>query len=372
MGLNGLCEWNLVFGSSSSGGGGLGSRDKRLGIQNGIYTLETTVMWINESEEPDGHVRSRDKDSRVNDGNVIHLGGLGTHPYHSVNASSKYHNFTGYLLQGHSRSVHLITGSAEKRSFGSFDCLLELGYGEIEIFRVPETFLGEFTTGSDLSVNDKSVSELVMNTRALHKKSGAKELIAKINEHVVLYLDSISRAEAFIFNLPKLEINELASVNQNSVLGSCQGTGANVFGVNNMMDGRWVQETSCDEFAKGGNPSYETTPVGHVCMHALPVYSKGVPWQYDKRNKNMVWKPYNCNLRQFLLNEKEHENEDTIPSSLAHSLRSAGVGMLAGFGDSLGDEQRDNILGMMGRNVYALLYFLIIVNYIKPLHHALR
>ena len=64
----------------------------------------------------------------------------------------------------------------------------------------------------------------------------------------------------------------------------------------------------------------------------------------------MIWRPYDCNLRAFPLDSPYFsddgiKNTTIFPSTLQHAMRLAGIGLLAGFGDSLGDEQRDEILG---------------------------
>ena len=330
------CEWNLVF---------KGKSFERL--WTGAYNLETIIMWINESDEPSSHIRARDKESRMNDGSVIHLGGLGTHPFHAVNATHKYHNFTGYLLQGHSKSVYLITSREEKRAFANFNALLELGYGEIEIFRVPETFLSLFTSGKDLVEADKNdFGESTMKTRSIHHTSAAKALISKINEHTVLTVDNLARAQALVFfNVPTIEIKDGGKVDENEDRNqSCSGGDA--------MHGRWIKYESCSQFMTSSQPEpvFESVPIGHVCRHSIPVYAKSLPWFYSNRAKSMIWKPYDCNLKTFPLDspysyDDNIKNRTIFPSTLQHAMRLAGIGLLAGFGDSLGDEQRDDIVG---------------------------
>ena len=327
------CEWKLVFNGKNFGR-----------LKSGTYDLETIIMWINESDEPSSHIRARDKESRMNDGSVIHLGGLGTHPFHAVNATHKYHNFTGYLLQGHSKSVYLITSRDEKRAFANYNALLSLGYGEIEILRVPETFLSLFISGKDLVEADKySFGESVMKTRSIHHASATKDLISKINEHTVLTVDSPSRAQAAVFsNIPTIEIK--GSNNGDSHQFKCSGGDA--------MHGRWIKDLNCSRFATSSQsePISESVPIGHVCRHSLPVYAKSMPWIYSNRAKSMIWRPYDCNLRAFPLDSPYFsddgiKNTTIFPSTLQHAMRLAGIGLLAGFGDSLGDEQRDEILG---------------------------
>ena len=331
------CEWRLTFSGKSF---------ERL--EPGAYTLETIIMWINESDEPSSHVRARDKESRMNDGSVIHLGGMGTFPFHAVNATRRYHDFTGYLLQGHTKSVYLITSRDEKRAFASFNALLELGYGEIEILRVPETFLSLFTSGRDIVEADKKdIGESIMKTRSIHHTKAARDLIAVINEHTVLTVDSPSRAQAMVF-FAELKIEITDGRNLYSEGGNkqtlCSGRDA--------MLGRWIKDQNCSRFvAIHPEPVMESVPVGHTCRHSMPVYAKSMPWFYSNRAKNMIWRPYDCALKAFPLDSsytsEEGDKGTTIfPSTLQHAMRLAGIGLLAGFGDSLGDEQRDDILGI--------------------------
>ena len=156
-------------------------------------------------------------------------------------------------------------------------------------------------------------------------------VILKVNEHVVLTVDSESRAEAMVHHFPariRLVIDSSGGgdermYNDRGSLPECNGT--------NALEGKWVEETACEKvneflfplfylfylfflisllslfsfllspffylhslpsfldppfstllsflsskFAINGNkePLYETTPAGHICQHAIPVYAK--------------------------------------------------------------------------------------------------
>lgn len=249
----------------------------------------------------------------------------------------------------HTKSVYLITSRDEKRAFASFNALLELGYGEIEILRVPETFLSLFTSGRDIVEADKKdIGESIMKTRSIHHTKAARDLIAVINEHTVLTVDSPSRAQAMVF-FAELKIEITDGRNLDSEGGNkqtlCSGRDA--------MLGRWIKDQNCSRFvAIHPEPVMESVPVGHTCRHSMPVYAKSMPWFYSNRAKNMIWRPYDCALKAFPLDSsytsEEGDKGTTIfPSTLQHAMRLAGIGLLAGFGDSLGDEQRDDILGLM-------------------------
>ena len=340
--MNGVCMWTFRFEVPTS-------------LPLGDYTIEALSMWINESDEPDQHIRDRDLESRANDGSVIHLGGMGTHPYHLYNGTHLYHNFHGYLVQGNSRSVYLMFNGT-RRPFHSFGDLIDLGYESVEIFRVPETFLRLFPVGEKLSSADKNATADNMNTKNLHKNDFVKSLIRKINDKVVFNVDDEPRREACIFRLPKISITAdkgtTATVPTND-RPKCRGSDSSY--------GRWVVDSSCAAFSSPqAEAVFETIPVGHKCQQSIPVYAKGMPLFFKNFLRYLVWRPYNCMLTQYKLkmsvNSKTNQFDESgigdynIPSSLAHSLRLAGVGFIAGFGDSLGDEQRDNIISLLNRN----------------------
>jgi len=226
-------------------------------------------MWINEDQEPEASVRERSKDSRVNDGNVIHLGGMGTHPLHTVNATEKYHNFTGFLVQGNSRTVHLIADGS-KRAFTSFGDLIDLGYEGIQIFRVPDTFLNLFPDGKDISSNEKYLHAKAMQTAELHSSKYAKDLIQSINEKTILTIAENSRTEAFVFGLPgKITVESHSAYNATNSGVFCRLS-------HEVTQGRWIKEASCASFGKNNDASFEEIPVGHRCQQSLTVYAKGL------------------------------------------------------------------------------------------------
>jgi hypothetical protein len=63
----------------------------------GNYHVEIFKMWLNELAEPEDNIRKRGKTERINDGMVVNLGGVGSHPNFIINATLSYYNFDGYI-----------------------------------------------------------------------------------------------------------------------------------------------------------------------------------------------------------------------------------------------------------------------------------
>jgi hypothetical protein len=95
---------------------------------HGNYKLEIFTNWIHGFDEPSAKERARGKEGRVNDGVSKSLNGLGNHPFHVVNATKWYYDFTGYVLRGNSRSLYLINYNNTKQEFYDATTFDALGY----------------------------------------------------------------------------------------------------------------------------------------------------------------------------------------------------------------------------------------------------
>ena len=111
------------------------------------------------------------------------------------------------------------------------------------------------------------------------------------------------------------------------------------------MTGRWVYEPYCEKF----NRSYSDIPTGHECWQTDETYQgHNVVVPVRSRREYMVWRPYNCTLNSYA-----HSPNSTAPSEAARCLTDAGVGLIAGFGDSIGIEQEDHFKALVGGIIWS-------------------
>ena len=97
-------------------------------------------------------------------------------------------------------------------------------------------------------------------------------------------------------------------------------------------EGRWVFEPAC-------NVSVSSYPIGHECWQTDGTYQgHNIAAPVRTRSLGMVWRPYDCRLTHFA-----HNTSTTVHglTPAARALLAAKIGIVAGFGDSLGIEQAE-------------------------------
>ena len=110
--------------------------------------------------------------------------------------------------------------------------------------------------------------------------------------------------------------------------------------VSGNMTGRWVYEPYCEKF----NRAYLDIPTGHECWQTDETYQgHNVVVPVRSRRDYMVWRPYNCTLNSY-----RHSPKSVTPPDAARCLTKAGIGLIAGFGDSIGLEQDEYFKMLVG------------------------
>jgi len=175
----------------------------------GEYKLEIFTIWLNELAEPSDSIRKRQKNERINDGQVVNLGGIGHHPYFVINATMSYHSFNGFVVKSRdAREVYMIVNDT-KCQFGSWDFFLKLGFSPEDIKEIPSAMLAMFPNGPILEPSSSSLStmsdESFQKIRATFPKpSGLTSAVIKqLGNYQPVTADSIARAEAKIFGIPQ-------------------------------------------------------------------------------------------------------------------------------------------------------------------------
>lgn len=376
----------------------------------GTYKPEILTMWLNEIDEPDAMTRNRGKNDRVNDGSIVNLSGMGRHNYYVLNATMHYYPglFEGLTVRPHqSKSIYIIFNGT-RRSFTNWGAFVSLGYDSDDIIPIMDNFLYEkFTDGGDITTSEGCGHLRKGNLNRLNMtNSEIGEIIRHMGGQFLLSFESRARLEAMVFGLPPAldvidESNMTTNNNNNNNKSSFKILNDEFNDIPRICTrgdepGRWMYEPYC-EFNVTTEAVWGHFADGQVCRHALnPVYDN---WDFDfhSRTRYHVWRPYNCTLIPYRANAyvfpnqtycdyisylirstvdqraKEKAistsslgsnvwsieplltnngfNEGTLvklKSLLAWGLRSAGMGLIAGFGDSLGEEQRDNVEYTLG------------------------
>jgi len=107
------------------------------------------------------------------------------------------------------------------------------------------------------------------------------------------------------------------------------------------MTGRWVYSQACSTF--NYSDASRIPPVGHECWQTDGAYQgHNIPVLVKSRKLNYVWRPYECMLNHYIIEEKSRQ------PPAARCLSDAKIGLLAGFGDSLGAEQNFYLRQLLG------------------------
>lgn len=376
----------------------------------GDYRLEVFMMWLNELAEPDELTRLRTKTDRINDGMVVNLGGIGGHPYFILNASLHYYNFDGYIAkQSDRRDIFIIINGkllifsfscfdlyvfllGTKHPFNSWNQFVSLGFTTSHIVNFPPVLLNYFPIAKDYlpEYTDPAQIQALKDTFPkpieYHDING---LLNKLGSSEIADVDGVPRAEALMYNIPKHGLKVKLPSSSTAVISRSYPLCSNP---KEVTVGYWRQDPVCEPI-QSLYLQRTNQMIGHECLHHVqPVYSQiSVDFQIRKGH-SFIWKPANCNmiqhriniiidpklsfcdnLRKFVRNPVKDIEDPTaallketeplhfteplpaIPSPLFYTksvaqfaLRKAGVGLLAGFGDSVGDELRDNTVQLLG------------------------
>ncbi len=352
---------------------------------HGDYKIEIYTSWIHEFNEPTSLERGRSKTARINDGVSKSLNGLGFHPFHVANATKYWFDFTGYILRGNSRTLYYIHYNNTKNMFNGAETFLSLGFTFGVEKQVPVNFLESYEDG-DLFQHITNITAL---KASLPRPQPVPDEVFKLLDSLKLFNfgSTFYRDQGMIFDLPlKIKVLKSPSMeidyntqyeNEYEMLPLCK---------HGDEPGRWVYKPSCENISATVDECAQTAPPYHIGDGS---------YKFPLRSRNMVWRPYNCrlgrisrsitvdrsvdtcsNLKRLLRNRHDDNSDSSIaPSSnivntstLRYCLKESGVGFISGFGDSLGDEMRDNFANMLGN--YNESSPNILCHYAQALNHV--
>jgi hypothetical protein len=372
-----ICEWTIKFTER---------------VRSGTYELQLWTYKMNEFADLEQELIDPDKKERHNTGEIISLSGLGNMHGMDVFPFVKY-NFDGHIVRhNNGKALFVVINATTIRGFRDFDAFVAGGYNVKSTITMPEEFfLSRVIEYPEL--NETTVKLAPPPTSLWGFEHHRRNLIPhRYNE--------TSHRESFIFSLPTdiTVRNEHQTGNATTVaprpLRLCRDPADSL----EMSQGRWEFRKTCEERypwqSKQQTEFFRDILPGDICRHAERVVTEGVPNQM----RGYVFKPWDCDIlqldtREILVNTEYAEkalsssifcdvvksietsnSRDMLqftkasaklfapitPSSavaesvvslhtpLSLCLRTAGIGMLIGCGDSLGVEQLDDMRNMFG------------------------
>eukprot|EP01041_Mallomonas_annulata_P010429 gene10429-21760_t len=339
----------------------------------GRYEMYVATSWINDGR------RKPPRWAELNTGNTMHIGGMGIFSYFAANDSWKQYSFDGLLMgqieRGISniRDIYLMSNST-RLSFPDLMTLRNMGYNENNTVLVQEVFLRHsFPLGPTLPrvALPASSSPFPM---AIPKKPiispDFRIILTNLASQVFFFEGDVSWRQSLVINSSRVitikhtnknnnnknhhNNNKLLHTSSLSILPTrlCRGN----------ETGRWMRESACDRYTQnwfdlerhGGVWPEPGSECSHTTVH--PVY----PHTWSRKHKrNMVWRPHGCELAHYSKcnghsmttcpqKQRQGHRQRSTYISAQHCLSSKNILFIAGFGDSLGREQMDNMETLLG------------------------
>jgi hypothetical protein len=382
-----ICEWNFAF---------------PMQLAAGSYEFLSWTNAINEFHEPTAAEVNVTKNDRHNSGVSVCLSGLGSvdfFDYHPLSTT----NFTGHVIVNTDtyRGYYLMMNQTSYRRFPDAASVKAWGFDPDKALRCGPTFFSEVTELHP-SLDPANINQYTQPPAPFPFPSTA------LNIGVYLLFRGGPFNESRVFDLPRsIQILNPTNWQPRASNHFCRDMG----NASSVSKGRWVFRKEC-AFINVHTGVWEETKFrntvapGESCRQTEPLESDAMPDRLD----GYVWVPWDCNLvelssRQLLVSPGAEKNissstfteiwnsmeksgnsgmlrfttaaneytnggifagavpkldgssplivQPSLGTSLAFCLKSAGVGLIAGFGDSLGQEVRDgtqNLFGMYGKN----------------------
>eukprot|EP00607_Mallomonas_marina_P006369 CAMPEP_0182425388 /NCGR_PEP_ID=MMETSP1167-20130531/11817_1 /TAXON_ID=2988 /ORGANISM="Mallomonas Sp, Strain CCMP3275" /LENGTH=529 /DNA_ID=CAMNT_0024606081 /DNA_START=643 /DNA_END=2232 /DNA_ORIENTATION=- len=319
---------------------------------------------------------------------AVSLMGIGEHSSHVCERAWTQLNLDGIVLEpcfsksiGCYRQWFLIQNNSLRR-LEDWNVATSLGYSSNEVWQVRAAFLSSFPTGpvitldearklplqsvSGLSTEYLSVRMMLSSTRVLRygERAWQGALLEGGPETVTV---TVTASEDLVERNEKKNIDRQSNRQQEwkpeagqSSVSSLQSStsfpsGGGDYCISGQDPGRWVHEPRCQQERSNTNSQRTVGSSGRnerdvasdreakdrECLHAqLPESLGHSQIQSDKAGDtssltSFVWRPYGCQLRHLAGPE------------FAECMSSSRVRFLAGFGDSLGDEQWSNLASLL-------------------------
>jgi hypothetical protein len=377
-----ICEWKVKFTDL---------------IQPASFKLQIWTYGINELSDPTAEQMTAQKTDRHNSGTSVSLTGIGV-----VNTVDvlPFYDFTGHTVRrSRGKAIYFVVNMTTIRGFASYDAYLQSGVSNQDVVVAPD---GYFTIWNEAF--PPFDVDIVKN---LPGPSNISEFIslAQVPRTSFVYGGS-AHLESMIFNLP--DWVEAAPTAQKEPIAAgvklCRDS-------ESLSRGRWVLEPTCEEHFSHGSADqtefYKKFVAGDICQQTETTIHGDVP----DRLRGLVWKPWECDMVQFsakpisvgastarqlnsslfcdvvnsmdgsvdrevlsfsyainnYLQSKSDSNVEArgvlaaagsagiqydlfMPFSFC--MRASRIAFLAGFGDSLGNEQLDNFKKLLGNLRY--------------------
>eukprot|EP01041_Mallomonas_annulata_P002064 gene2064-4037_t len=265
-------------------------------ILPGYYQLEIYTSYMNEMEEPNKYSKLQPAQERVNEGKAIALSGIGEHSSHIVDRSWTTMNMDGLLLEpcfgkniGCYKQWYLLQHGRRHRLV-SWNITSLLGYTSKDVHKVRAAFVYSLPEGPSLTEHSDATDLILIRNISVEMKS---------------MMDTLGGVQVLSYG--QRPWRESQSVGRES--------------------GRWVYNPQCEETHSNSNDAarkQRTIPDIHRSRQG-----SGSGW---------VWRPYGCRLRHY------------SPTELHQCLTVANIQFIAGFGDSVGDEQWNNVIALLPRS----------------------
>jgi hypothetical protein len=376
-----ICEWTVAFSQR---------------LKGGSYTLRIWTYRINEGTDMTNSMMNLDHIVRHNYGEIVSLSGLGK-MFGPDLIGYETLDLTGHIVQkGRGQPLYLVQNRSLLRGFDTWNAYVA-GRNNFDaaIYTMPEAYFS-----NKVFVKPDLTNVTVLNVSLKVAGMGNFKYLSRISE-VQNCFDEDAHKESHAYGLPaQVELPNSTVEEYQGPIRLCNPRSVSI------SQGRWVRTPQCEEWTKANSRAqraiYGSIAPGELCRQTEPVVQAG---GVNNRYRGYVFKPWDCDLVQFDTHElsvstavakklntsvfcniidrirgatdrdqltftktaKQYfeavRESHSIPVQAADAtsslhtpaslcFRSAGIGLLAGMGDSLGVEQLDDLKNMFGNHEY--------------------
>eukprot|EP00607_Mallomonas_marina_P007874 CAMPEP_0182424262 /NCGR_PEP_ID=MMETSP1167-20130531/10438_1 /TAXON_ID=2988 /ORGANISM="Mallomonas Sp, Strain CCMP3275" /LENGTH=665 /DNA_ID=CAMNT_0024603925 /DNA_START=80 /DNA_END=2077 /DNA_ORIENTATION=- len=334
----------------------------------GKYTAELFTWWMNDIEWLPG-----ERSARVNsyENEIVHLGGMGQFYTYNIVGLPLLHSLDGLLLKGSGRAIYMISNYT-LCLVPDMTTLDNLGYDiGRDMHYVSDALLHSIPEGPMLqgvyapkkwnipvltTALDFELNHFEENSQLLYGNDGMMNgsmvhgfpLILDLTQTVI---DTKEKIPVHVsFSEGRVADSEVAGVTDDTKkLPFCKA-GDN--------PGRWVRHAACDAYDQNHQGAPGVVPYeGTECSHSTSAFSAEVKY----RTNSMVWRPYACRLSHLAIcatkdakcfeatgvKESDFDFPTNSYSQAETCMREKGIRFIAGFGDSVGEEQWKNVATLL-------------------------
>eukprot|EP01041_Mallomonas_annulata_P005932 gene5932-11968_t len=290
--------------------------------ETGIYELFIMTDWIF-----GGRYHSiklpfhQSRIFRVNEGLILHIGGLGGYSSYVRDESWKKYNFDGLIIglidttKDNYQNVYLIHNNT-RYSFQSIHHFYKMKYNNSDIIFLRE----EFVRHRFPVIKELPMSKTFQKSKQIIISKEFKKVLQNLAQDRYFFYGDIPWEQSLVYHR------------------------------------RWVREPLCDRYTQSyatnekmresnnGNGNNGIWPApGSECSHSVSQLTN----RFRNRSSSMVWRPYTCQLAHYSTCQHNNINNNRCSDkrhpqsylSAQDCLKARNILFIAGFGDSLGSEQ---------------------------------